>query len=217
MSGKPVSRLKNVYLQHSKDNTPLGNAMRDCGLENFTLEVIERCETQAQANDRERFWIKVLKCEVPNGYNRSNGGESHVHIEKQPQKVTAMNLGEVIREYRHHHRISMGDFAKASGLSKPYISMLEANKNSKGGKPIKPSAETLMKVSSAIGVTLDELLRKLGDEEIDIRQRNFTDEETKLVDGYRELNDESKRLIFGMIRQLNFRHMSADNHQVTAV
>ena len=128
-----------------------------------------------------------------------------------------MKLGEVIREYRQHHRISMGDFAKASGLSKPYISMLEANKNSKGGKPIKPSAETLMKVSSAIGVTLDELLRKLGDEEIDIRQRNFTDEETKLIDGYRELNDESKRLIFGMIRQLNFRHMSADNHQVAAV
>lgn len=128
-----------------------------------------------------------------------------------------MKLGEIIREHRQRNRISMGDFAKASGLSKPYVSMLEANKNSKGGKPIKPSVETLLKVSSAIGVTLDELLRKLGDEEIDLRQPEFSEEETELVDGYRGLNEESKRLIFGMIQQLNFRNMSADNHHVAAV
>ena len=30
-------------------------AMRQCGLENFTIEVIEMCETQLQANDSERF------------------------------------------------------------------------------------------------------------------------------------------------------------------
>ena len=48
--------------------------MRDCGLENFTIEVIERCETQAQLNERERFWIRVLNCKVPNGYNQNDGG-----------------------------------------------------------------------------------------------------------------------------------------------
>ena len=117
-----------------------------------------------------------------------------------------MKLGEIIREHRQRNRISMGDFAKASGLSKPYISMLEADKNSNSGKPIKPSAATLTKVSFAIGITMDELLRKLGDEEIDLRQPEFSEEETELVDGYRGLNEESKRLIFGMIRQLNFVH-----------
>lgn len=127
-----------------------------------------------------------------------------------------MKLGEIIREYRQHNRISMGDFAKASGISKPYVSMLEADKNSKGGKPIKPSIETIVKVSTAVGIPLDELLRKLGDEEIDLRQRDFTEEETELVDGYRGLNDESKRLIFGMIRQLNFVR-DVPNRQVAAV
>ena len=192
--------------------------MRDCGLENFTIEVIERCETQAQANERERFWIRVLNCRMSNGYNRSNGGEGHVYIEKQPQKATVMKLGDIIREYRQRNKISMGDFAKASGLSKPYVSMLEADKNSNGGKPIKPSVDTLMKVSSAVGVTLDELLRKLGDEEIYLRQPEFSEEETMLVDGYRELNDEGKRLVVGMIRQLNFKHGGAIPHrQVAAV
>ena len=115
-----------------------------------------------------------------------------------------MKLGEIIRQYRQRNRISMGDFAKSAGLSKPYVSMLEADKNSKTGKPIKPSAETLSKVSFAVGMTMDELLIKLDDEESDLRQSEFTEEEIKLVDGYRSLNDESKLLIFAMIRQLSF-------------
>ena len=49
--------------------------MRKCGLENFTIEGIERCETLEQAKHQECFWIRVLNCTVPNGYNQSNGGE----------------------------------------------------------------------------------------------------------------------------------------------
>ena len=82
--------------------------------------------------------------------------------------------------------------------------MLEADKNSKSDKPIKPSVAKLTKVSFAVGIIMDELLRKLGDEEIDLRQSEFTEEETKLIDDCRSLNDESKRLIFDMIRQLKF-------------
>lgn len=82
--------------------------------------------------------------------------------------------------------------------------MLEADKNSNGGKSIKPSVETLLKVSYAVGIPLGELLRKLGDEEIDLRKSEFSEEETELVDGYRGLTDEGKRLVVGMIRQLNF-------------
>ena len=117
-----------------------------------------------------------------------------------------MKLGEIIRAYRQRNRISMGDFAKSSGLSKPYISMLEADKNSNGGKPIKPSIETLLKVSCAVGMTLDELLRKLGDEEIDLRQSAFSEEETELLDGYRGLNDEGRRALLIMLNSLRVTH-----------
>ena len=79
-----------------------------------------------------------------------------------------MKLGEIIRGYRLRNHMSMGDFAKASGISKPYISMLEADKNSNGGKPIAPSVETLQKVANTVGIPLDKLLRQLGDEEIDL-------------------------------------------------
>ena len=110
-----------------------------------------------------------------------------------------MKLGEIIRQYRQRNRISMGDFAKSAGLSKPYVSMLEADKNSKTGKPIKPSAETLSKVSFAVGMTMDELLIKLDDEESDLRQSEFTEEEIKLISNYRNLNVNNRQAIDVMI------------------
>ena len=118
-----------------------------------------------------------------------------------------MKLGEIIREYRLHNKMSMGDFARMSGISKPYVSMLEADKNSNGGKPIAPSVETLQKVAHTVGISLDELLRKLGDEKIDIRQSPFNDDEAELVNGYRALNGEGKQLIKNMIGQLNFNRL----------
>lgn len=115
-----------------------------------------------------------------------------------------MKLGEIIREYRLRNKMSMGDFSRTSGLSKPYISMLEANKNSNGGKPIAPSVETLQKVAHTVGISLDELLRKLGDEKIDIRQPVFNDDEAELVDGYRQLPPDRKQLVKSLVGQLSF-------------
>ncbi|MBR1645980.1 MAG: GIY-YIG nuclease family protein [Selenomonadaceae bacterium] len=73
--GLTQQSIEKRFMQHSKANSPLGNAMRQCGLENFTIEVIERCETLEQAKKQERFWIRVLNSKVPHGYNQSDGGE----------------------------------------------------------------------------------------------------------------------------------------------
>lgn len=40
-----------------------------------------------------------------------------------------MFLGEIVKKYRLEHKISMDEFARLSGLSKGYISMLEKNEN----------------------------------------------------------------------------------------
>ena len=122
-----------------------------------------------------------------------------------------MKLGEIIREYRLRNKMSMGDFARTSGISKPYVSMLEANKNSNGGKPIAPSVETLQKVACTVGISLDELLRKLGDEEIDLRPSPYSEEEIKVLNGYRNLSDEGKSLVKSMIGQLNFGRVQSMN------
>jgi len=63
-----------------------------------------------------------------------------------------VHLGILIKRYRETHGLSMDDFAKRSGLSKAYISMLEKNKNSRSKKPIVPSLETIKSVSDVIGI-----------------------------------------------------------------
>lgn len=125
-----------------------------------------------------------------------------------------MKLGEIIQQYRARNNLSMGDFAKKADLSRPYISMLEANKNSNGGKPIAPSVETLQKVSSAIEISLDDLLRLLGDEEIDIKKSSVTDEEKALLNFYRNLNREGQNLMMSVLGSLLVSH--AKQNQLSA-
>ena len=79
-----------------------------------------------------------------------------------------MKLGEIIKSYREKHGVSQRRFATESGLSNSYISQLEKNKNSKNGRPITPSLVVLKQVADAMGIPLDDLLRRLDDMYISI-------------------------------------------------
>lgn len=114
-----------------------------------------------------------------------------------------MRLGLIIKEHRHNNQLSMGEFAKESGLSRAYISMLESNKNSRDGKPIIPSVKTLYKVSGALKITLAELLEKLGDEIIDVRQGEKVNDSSEVLSEYQKLTSDGKKLVLGLMKQIN--------------
>ena len=80
-----------------------------------------------------------------------------------------MKLGEIVRNYREKNKLSMRDFAKKSGLSSGYISMLEKDRNPRNGKPIVPSIETYDCVATAMGISLDELLRQANGQKISMK------------------------------------------------
>ena len=109
-----------------------------------------------------------------------------------------MRVGEAIRKYREEHSMSTADFAKLSGLSKPYVWMLEANKNSNGGKPIVPSTATLMKVSKVLNIPFTELLDESMLEPASTQPKNEIDERTVLKQ-YRRLNEADKQTIVMMM------------------
>ena len=73
-----------------------------------------------------------------------------------------MHLGEIVNRYRKENNITMDEFAKKSGLSKGYISMLEKNEDPKTKKEIIPTLETINRVAEVIGMDLDTLLKHLG-------------------------------------------------------
>ncbi len=75
-----------------------------------------------------------------------------------------MTLGDIIKEYRQAHSLSMEEFSRYSGLSKAYISLLEKNKHPKTGKPIIPSLYTIRRVGVALGMSFDDLFSKLDND-----------------------------------------------------
>lgn len=72
-----------------------------------------------------------------------------------------MTLGDLIKDYRNIHQMSMDDFASKSGLSKAYISLLEKNKHPKTGKPITPSIEKIKQVADAIEMNFNDVFNQI--------------------------------------------------------
>ena len=60
---------------NSSNNTYLHKALRKYGLESFTIEIIEICDTLEILNNREIYWIKYYNTiNSKNGYNLDSGG-----------------------------------------------------------------------------------------------------------------------------------------------
>lgn len=72
-----------------------------------------------------------------------------------------MTLGEIIKEYRADHNLSMDAFSEKSGISKAYISLLERNKHPKTGKPIAPSIQSIKQAADGMGMDFNTLFGKI--------------------------------------------------------
>ena len=134
-----------------------------------------------------------------------------------------MELSKILRDYRQEHGLTLQVFADRAGLTKQYISMRENNKNSKNGKPIIPSLETLRKLASAMYMNIDTLVATLdGEQDVSLQTKDagyYTDpevaeyaEELRTNPKYRLLFDASKDLskedidfVVNMIEQLKAR------------
>ncbi|WP_340080666.1 helix-turn-helix domain-containing protein [Streptococcus agalactiae] len=77
-----------------------------------------------------------------------------------------MHLGKYIKKYRDTNNLSMAEFAKESGISKAYVSILEKNRDPRNGKEIIPSIPIIKKVSDTIGISFDDLLNSLDENQI---------------------------------------------------
>lgn len=132
--------------------------MRECGLENFTIEVIERCETPEQTKARERFWIKVLKSKIPNGYNQTDGGESVKpklwrRAAQLGRSLIEMTIAESLKRFRKEHRLSQREVAQVWGVTPQAYQIYERDTD-----PVIPSAEVLKKIAVAFNVSMDYLV-----------------------------------------------------------
>lgn len=77
-----------------------------------------------------------------------------------------MTLGEIIKEYRTRTGESMDIFAKKSGLSKAYVSVLERNINPISQKPPIPSVQKIKAVAAAVGLDFNDVIAMLDEDSL---------------------------------------------------
>lgn len=121
-----------------------------------------------------------------------------------------MTLGDVIKSYRVNNKVSMEYVAKLCGITKGYVAMLEKNINSKTGRPVKPTIETIVKVCNGLHLDLNAVFDSLDDDyEIALSpssssapELELTEQEKRLIDTYRELDDPQRERLLAYIEGL---------------
>lgn len=110
-----------------------------------------------------------------------------------------MTLGDIVKNYRIEHGLSLREFSRISGVSNGYISMLEKNEHPKTKKPIVPSIEKMRCIANAMGMSFDSLLDMIdSNQPISIKKENapatsLTSSESDLLSKYRRLNSEGRK------------------------
>ncbi len=72
-----------------------------------------------------------------------------------------MALSEQIRKRRQEEGLSVAELARLASVSKAYVSQLENNING-----VRPSAEVLFRIASALGTSVSALLEKQDDNQL---------------------------------------------------
>ena len=99
-----------------------------------------------------------------------------------------MHIGDFISGYLLKNKLSQRQFARDCGLSNGYISMLINNVNPRTGKPLVPSLTALISLAKGMKITVDELIAKTDDIDVDITlARNIIDK--------KQVKDISNRVI----------------------
>lgn len=109
-----------------------------------------------------------------------------------------MKVGDAVKQFRDARGLSMDAFAKLSGLSKAYISLLEKGVNNQGEKLV-PSITTLRKVAKAMGADVNDLIGMLDEDSyITIEEPTpliYADNDFELYSSSRRLQDNAEPFI----------------------
>ena len=129
-----------------------------------------------------------------------------------------MTLGDLIKQYRDEHGLSMDVFAEKSGISKAYISLLEKNRHPKTGNPITPSIGIIKQAADGMGMDFNKLFTMIDSTVelsptssvswvdksflLDSESENLRNDEQELLKVYNQLNDYGKEKALEYIEDL---------------
>ena len=122
ISNRIYSHLRSTYLETETDyNYPLHKAIRKYGVDNFELEVLERCSYD-NLNRREQYWISIYDSRKT-GYNQTNGGEQSGHSKK-----LSLEQAEQLKQLLRDNILSNTELAKQFNISSCMVQRINMGK-----------------------------------------------------------------------------------------
>lgn len=150
--GQTTKTLDERFIQHSRTDSLIGNAIRKYGAENFLREVLEVCDSQEQLNECEIFWIAYFNSKVPNGYNLTDGGEGIAGRHHTPEAKAKMSLAQRGKKLSAEARTNIA--AAKIGEKNPFFGKHHTSKSlakmSAAHKGKKRSKQTCANISAAL-------------------------------------------------------------------
>lgn len=117
-------------------------ALAKHGIENFSWEVLESCDTKENLHSREIFWITHLGSMAPFGYNSAEGGKGGAYSEAHRKRISEAMKGRVRSE---ETRRKLSEANKGRVLSAERIAQMKivelGEKNHFFGKSHTPEAK----------------------------------------------------------------------------
>jgi group I intron endonuclease len=119
--GQTTATCKRRYNAHKRaafscqSQLPLHRAMRKYSINNFSVEMIEKCNSIESLNAAESKWIAKLETFGPGGYNCTTGGEGFIVSDETKQKISNARAGVELSE-EHCKAIS----ASMKGENNPF-------------------------------------------------------------------------------------------------
>ncbi|CAN5309509.1 hypothetical protein BH24CHL2_BH24CHL2_1700 [soil metagenome] len=141
--------------------------------------MVERSDVMSPAEGRQRF----------EGFNMAKGRQD----QKTRESPRPTPLGAWVRSVRTEQAMSQRGLADRAGLSRSYLCDIERGRGSQ------PSMETLDKLSAALGLSRNELLRAAGMIEGGLDERHTSDER-RLLAVFRDLDDGGRTQVMRFAR-----------------
>lgn len=95
-----------------RSHYPLYRAFAKYGLENFSFEILEECDSSL-LNAKEEYWGTQFDCYVPNGYNQAKFGNS----QSVPQKLSVKLVEEIKERLILREEITRQELAEEYGVT----------------------------------------------------------------------------------------------------
>lgn len=158
------SHLSSAYHNTCNDyNCLFHKKIREYGIENFELILLEEVADKSLLDEREQYWIKEKHSFVKdNGYNLTTGGQQRKNNEDYQdirQKFSNEEI-KIIYELIKDENIKLTDIANEFNVSLSLICMINSGEKYHNNDLIYPLRKQNIKISEEIADEIISLLKK---------------------------------------------------------